>query len=188
VTAGVVKDAIERRTATGSRPGPEGAEGVAGLSGVALRTSVWRDRLGSALARFGVGFGSAGATFAGVSPSAALRARAALRRPVVYAFQWGLHIRPRPSFWLGWAGKSVTGASCASIPNLVDPMHLRMSVISLVLSLANADLALRRTSITLLARRCKPERSWSHDESEGRRSAPGDGLAQPDRRFRRGGA
>jgi len=100
-----------------------------------------------------------------------------LRSALVYAFQWGLHIRPRPSCWLGCAGKSVIGASCASIPNLVDPMHLRMSVISFVLSLANADLALRRTSITLLARRRKAEPCWSPDECEGRRSGPNDGLA-----------
>jgi hypothetical protein len=67
-----------------------------------------------------------------------------------------LHIRPRPSFWLGWAGNSLTGASCASIPNLADPMHLRMSVMASVLSLADAHLASRRTSITLFRRRCKP--------------------------------
>jgi hypothetical protein len=52
-----------------------------------------------------------------------------------------------------------------------------MSVISFVLSLANADLALRRTSITLLARRRKAEPCWSPDECEGRRSGPNDGLA-----------
>jgi hypothetical protein len=34
-------------------------------------------------------------------------------------------------------------------------MHLRMSAMSFVLSLVNADLAFGRTSITLPARRCK---------------------------------
>jgi hypothetical protein len=52
-----------------------------------------------------------------------------------------------------------------------------MSVISLVLSLVNADLASRRTSITLPARRCKAEPCWSPDECEGGRSGPDDGLA-----------
>jgi hypothetical protein len=68
-----------------------------------------------------------------------------------------LHIRPRPSFWLGWAGNSVTGASCGSIPNRSDPIHVRMSAVAFVLSLADADLAWRRTSITLSSRRCKAE-------------------------------
>jgi hypothetical protein len=36
----------------------------------------------------------------------------------VYWLQWGLHIRPRPSFPLGWIGKSPEGASCAAIPNV----------------------------------------------------------------------
>jgi hypothetical protein len=66
-----------------------------------------------------------------------------------------LHIRPRPSFWLGWTGKSVAGASCASIPKRVEPMHLRRSAMSVVLSLLAAHLAAGTTSITRLALQCK---------------------------------
>jgi hypothetical protein len=50
---------------------------------------------------------------------------AAFRSTVVYWFQWGLHIRPMPSFWLGCFGKSSAGASWGSIPNRAEPMHLR---------------------------------------------------------------
>ena len=88
----------------------------------------------------------------------------------------GLHIRPRPSFWLGWAGNSVTGASCASIPNRSDPMHMRMFAMSLVLSLADAHLASRRTSITLSSPRCKADLRWRRDDRRG----SDDGLAEPD--------
>jgi hypothetical protein len=91
-----------------------------------------------------------------------------------------LHIRPSPSFWLGWAGNSVTGASCASIPNRSDPMHLRMSAMSSVLSIVDAHLASRRTSITLSPPRCKADLRWSPDE----RGRPGRGLAEPDHRVR----
>lgn len=52
---------------------------------------------------------------------------------------------------------------------------------SVVLSLANADLALRRTSITLPARRCKAEERRSpDDERHAGRWGPDRGLAQPD--------
>ena len=101
--------------------------------------------------------------------SAALRVTAAFRSARVYWFQWGLHIRPNPSFWLGWAGKSLAGASCASIPNFADPMHFRMSAMSVVLSLAAAHLAFGSPSITLLARRCKVEDPESPDDDEGAR-------------------
>ena len=124
--------------------------------------------LGPRLVRFLIGSGRR-APARRAPPSAAFRARAALRSAFVYWFQWALHIRPRPSFWLGWAGKSAAGASCASIPNFADPMHLRMSAMSFVLSLADADLASGRTSITLSARRCKAEHGGRlHD----RRTAP----------------
>jgi len=49
----------------------------------------------------------------------ALRASAALRSALVYWFQWGLHITPKPSLRLGWIGKSSGGASCASIANVL---------------------------------------------------------------------
>jgi hypothetical protein len=111
------------------------------------------------------------------SPSAALRASAAFRSAFVYWFQCVLHIRPRPSFWLGWTGKSSIGASCASIPNFADPMHLRISAMSVVLSLVNADLALRRTSITPVARRCKAEDRAPPDDQDERRRRPDDGVA-----------
>src|SRR5207249_9431726 len=114
------------------------------------------------------------------SPSAAVfRAFASRARPAVYAFQCGLHIRPRPSFWLGWLGKSSTGASWGSIPNRAEPMHLRRSVITVVvLSVAAARLAVGRPSITPIARRSKSEEPG--DNGTRRR------LAQPDRRPRRG--
>ena len=76
-------------------------------------------------------------------------------RPAVYWFQWGLHIRPSPSFWLGWTGKSATAASWASIPKRVEPMHLRRSAIADVLSLVAAHLATGRTSITPLTPQSK---------------------------------
>ena len=76
------------------------------------------------------------------SPPAALRASAAFLSALVYWFQWGLHIVPRPSLRLGWIGKSSRGASCASIPNVLLPLHLRMVVaIVVLLSLAHADVA-----------------------------------------------
>ncbi len=78
-------------------------------------------------------------------PSSALRASAALRSALVYWFQWGLHIRPRPSFWLGWAGKLPVGASWASMPYLADPMHLRIFAMSFLRSLADAHPGSRRT-------------------------------------------
>ena len=45
----------------------------------------------------------------------------------MYWFQWVLHMRPSPSFWLRCAGKSSIGASWGSIPNRAEPMHFRMS-------------------------------------------------------------
>jgi hypothetical protein len=67
--------------------------------------------------------------------SVAFLAIEALRSAFVYAFQWTLHIRPRPSFWLGCTGKSAAGASCASIPNRADPTHLRLAPASGVAAL-----------------------------------------------------
>lgn len=55
---------------------------------------------------------------------------------------------------------------------------------SLVLSLADADLASGRTSITLSSRPCKVEDRWPPDDGHG----PGRRLAQPDHELRRGGA
>jgi hypothetical protein len=78
------------------------------------------------LALAGTGSGSG----VSASASAAFLAIDALRSAFVYAFQWTLHIRPRPSFWLGWTGKSAAGASCASIPNFAEPMHRRMALVS----------------------------------------------------------
>ena len=148
--------AILRRPAT-RQPGSGRDRGAWALRpdrlGLRRLGSAWSSGPGGSHARAV----SAAAASVAPSPSAALRASAAFRSALVYWLQWVLHIRPKPSFWLGWAGKSVTGASCASIPNFADPMHLRMSAMSLVLSLANADLALRRTSITPVARRCKAE-------------------------------
>jgi hypothetical protein len=65
-------------------------------------------------------------------------------------------MRPRPSRWLGWTGKSSGGASWASIPNFAEPMQRRSGSIgagfvlamSVVLSLTNADLAFGATSLT----------------------------------------
>jgi len=54
----------------------------------------------------------------------ALRVFASRARAVVYWFQWTSHMRPSPSLWLGWTGKSATGASCGSIPKRAEPMHL----------------------------------------------------------------
>jgi hypothetical protein len=51
---------------------------------------------------------------------------------------------------------------------------------SLVLSLGNADLALRRTSITLSSPRCKAELRRPPRDGECRR----EGVAQPDHRVR----
>jgi len=53
-----------------------------------------------------------------------------------------------------------------------------------VLSLANADLALRRTSITLSSRRCKAELRQALRERQSLRPGPRHGLAQPDHRVR----
>jgi len=72
----------------------------------------------------------------GSAPGADVADAAAFRRAAVYWFQWTLHILPNPSFWLGWTGKSASGASWASISNRAEPMHLRRSVMSVVLSLA----------------------------------------------------
>jgi hypothetical protein len=66
-------------------------------------------------------------------------------------------MRPRPSLWLGWLGKSSIGASWDSIPNRAEPMHRRRSAMAVVLSLAAAGLAVGRSSITPIARRCKSE-------------------------------
>ncbi len=203
--------ATERERALGWRPGPESRLVAVGLSGVALGSppparppcaarGPRPDRLGRRRPRLlglppadglgratANGSGSIGATSAGATASAALRARASLRSALVYWFQWGLHIRPRPSLWLGWAGKSPTGASCASIPNFADPMHFLMSAMSFDLSLADADLAFGDPSITRLARRCKVEdRQSPDDDQDARRGDPR--LAQPDHRLRRGGA
>ena len=110
MTTGVANNATERRRAPGWRPGPEGRQGAAGLSGVALRAGLRLDRVAAALGPDWLG-----------RPGRALRlGRLALRSAAVYWFQWGLHIRPRPDFWLGWAGNSVTGASCATIPSVVE--------------------------------------------------------------------
>ena len=82
-----------------ARPGSLGAAGPAGrrplglavASGAGLERRV---RLGDRL-RSGRDLGLR-----------AFRATAALRSAFVYSRQCGLHIRPRPSFWLGWTGKS----------------------------------------------------------------------------------
>jgi hypothetical protein len=77
----------------------------------------------------------------GSAPGSDVADAAAFRKAAVYWFQYTLHILPRPSFWLGWTGKSATGASWASISKRAEPMHLRRSVMSVVLSLAVAHLA-----------------------------------------------
>ncbi len=83
--------APERSRAPGWRPGPVGWPGMAGLFGVAPGPAS-----GAAT--------SVAATSGAAASSAAVRASAAFRRALVYWFQCVLHIRPRPSFWLGWAG------------------------------------------------------------------------------------
>jgi hypothetical protein len=113
---------------------------------------------------------------------AAFRAFASRARPAVYRFQCGLHIRPRPSFWLGWLGKSAMGASWASIPNRAEPMHRRRSGIVIVLSSVAAGLAVGRPSITPIARRCKSEDRGDDGVAPW---GPQRRLAQPDRRPRR---
>jgi len=94
--------------------------------------------------------------------------------------EWLAIERQRPSLWLGCAGDSVTGGSCASIPDRADPMHVRMSAMSLVLSLADAHLASGRTSITPSARRCKAELRRPQGDRENRGHRPAGRLAQPD--------
>ena len=82
---------------------------------------------------------------------AAFLAFASRARPAVYWFQWGVHILPRPSFWLGWIGKSSGRASWGSIPKRADPLHRRRLVASSVIVvapfIADAGLASRATSI-----------------------------------------
>jgi hypothetical protein len=63
------------------------------------------------------------------SASALFRATAALRSAFVYWRQWGLHMRPRPSFWLGWTGKSPGSASWPSMPKREEPTQRRIGVL-----------------------------------------------------------
>ena len=89
-----------------------GAQGLrVGWLGPGCPASPWGPASGTACLRprgtrvragagFATGSGSVGATSADTSPSAALQASAAIRSALVYWFQWALHIRLRPSFWL----------------------------------------------------------------------------------------
>lgn len=77
----------------------------------------------------------------------------------------------------------MTGASCGSIPNFADAMHLHDASMSLVLPLVDAHLASGRASITLPARRCKAGLRWWFGDREGRRGGPDDGLEEPDRQI-----
>jgi hypothetical protein len=153
-TRGLATADSNTRKAPGSRPGPEGRVGASYSVSASPLSATGPGALPFARRGF-VGTTSGVVSTGSGATSAALAAVDAFRRAVVYWFQWTLHIRPSPSFWLGWTGKSSTGASCASIPKRVEPMHMRSSAISFVLSLAVAHLTTRRTSITRLAPQCK---------------------------------
>ena len=103
----VANDATEREKAPAWRPGAEDRLAREVLSGVALRAGLRRDGLGSAL----------GALLDRRRDGSRLRRLALgrlagqdrLAQRVCVLVPVGLPIRPRPSFWLGWAGKSVVG-------------------------------------------------------------------------------
>jgi hypothetical protein len=57
----------------------------------------------------------------------------ASRKPFTYAFQWGEHITPRPSFREGCFGNSLVGASWASMPKRVEPLQRRRVVLLVVI-------------------------------------------------------
>ena len=103
---------------------------------------------------------------AGASDAAsAFRATAALRRAFVYWRQWGLHIRPRPSFWLGWTGKSLGSASWASMPKRVEPMQRRVwvSVVMVVVSFGRSRASRRDASHESLGMRPDATSSGRND-------------------------
>ena len=120
------------KTGPGPSPGP-----VGGDVGATRR----RPRDGSALARRvlrGAGASASGASSGASMTSASGSGAGAFPPPPpcvpprpcagrsCTARQWGVHIRPRPSFWLGWTGKSSASASCAWMPKRVEPMQRRI--------------------------------------------------------------
>jgi hypothetical protein len=70
-------------------------------------------------------------------------------------------MRPRPSFWLGCFGNSLTLPSWGSIPNLVDPMQRRVLGVAMpgLLSLAPAHPGGTRSDESI---RCRDDiKAWA---------------------------